>query len=129
MGMHNPSVSSDGKKVIVDWSRPPEGLWLLSLIDSTQVLLAEKDYVPIAWSSDGKWIYVSEINGKNVKVLKIHTVTNETNTVTVLPFEIDFMDLLNANISMAPDGKRFVCTVFESKSDVWLVENFDLEVE
>jgi len=44
--------------------------------------------------------------------------------VVTLPFEskIDFLD-------MTPDGRRVVCAVRESVSDVWLMENFDPEVK
>jgi hypothetical protein len=30
------------------------------------------------------------------------------------------------SVTPLPDGNQFVCTVYSSKSDVWLVENFDL---
>jgi hypothetical protein len=29
---------------------------------------------------------------------------------------------------MFPDGRRFVCTVYFSRADVWIVEDFDASV-
>ena len=29
------------------------------------------------------------------------------------------------SVSMTPDGRRFVCTVYSSSSDVWIVDDFD----
>jgi hypothetical protein len=47
----------------------------------------------------------------------------EAKTFVTLPFEnISY-------ISMHPNGKRVVCSVSETQSDVWLMENFDPEVK
>ena len=32
---------------------------------------------------------------------------------------------LIAEVRISPDGQKFVCRVIESKSDVWVMENFD----
>jgi hypothetical protein len=29
------------------------------------------------------------------------------------------------SVAMAPDGRRFVATIYSSRSDVWVVDNFD----
>ena len=41
-------------------------------------------------------------------------------TIVELPFhEV-------GGIAMFPDGRRFVVSVYSSRSDVWIVENFDM---
>jgi hypothetical protein len=44
-------------------------------------------------------------------------------TVTYLPFEEI------GSVAMTPDGRRFVFTVYSSRSDVWVVDNFDASPE
>jgi hypothetical protein len=41
-------------------------------------------------------------------------------TILSLPFEEI------GSVAMFPDGRRFVASVYSSRSDVWLVENFDV---
>jgi hypothetical protein len=43
----------------------------------------------------------------------------EVKTIASLPFEEI------GGVSMTPDGRRFVYTVYSSRSDVWVVDNFD----
>ena len=54
------------------------------------------------------------------------TRLTKTGTTITLSFEAD---IWQDGISMTPDGKRIVCNVVELQSDVWLMENFDPEVE
>ena len=39
-------------------------------------------------------------------------------------FELPFEEI--GSVAVLPDGRRFVCTVYSSRSDVWVVENFDI---
>jgi hypothetical protein len=43
----------------------------------------------------------------------------EVETVVALPFDEI------GSVSATPDGRRFVCTVYSSRSDVWVVDDFD----
>ena len=44
-------------------------------------------------------------------------------TVASLPFEEI------GDVTMTPDGRRFVVAVYSSRSDVWVVDNFDASTE
>ena len=89
---------------------------------------------PIGWSTDGRHIYVLE--GRNAiyrgpvlsfvgetvtaaKILKVPVGGGAARTVVTLPFDEI------GSVSMTPDGRRFVCTVYSSSSDVWIVDDFD----
>lgn len=121
-----PCYAPDGNRIAVSWNRRPElGLWLISLDDSSQVRLCPWlglfDY-PIRWSADGDWIYAKD--WLRPEILRIPVTGGEPKKFLTLPFE----DIDDGGIAMTPDGKNIVCTVSESLSDIWLMENFDPEV-
>jgi serine/threonine protein kinase len=131
--MFYPRYSPDGKKVAVYWNRrPTRGLWMISLEDSSQVLLHSGYISPIEWSSDGNWIYGSYIsfalfgwdaNILSPKILMIPVSGGQAKEFVTLSLENI------TGISMDSDKKKFVCAVLETQSDVWLMENFDPEVK
>ena len=77
--------------------------------------------MPIEWSADGKWIYAWN-REKPLEILKIPASGGRPETLVTLPFEHIY-----PGIGMTPDGKRIVCAVVETQSDVWVMENFDPE--
>ncbi|MDP3025038.1 MAG: hypothetical protein Q8O10_05840 [candidate division Zixibacteria bacterium] len=122
--MFNPRYSPDGKKVAVHWNRrPTRGLWVISLQDSSQVLLHRGFILPIRWSSNGKSVYALNVSEKPSKILMIPVSGGKTKTFLTLPFE------KIGSVSMSPDGKKMVFTVPETQSDAWLMEDFDPEVK
>jgi serine/threonine protein kinase len=123
--MFFPRYSPDGKSVAVYWNRRKQhgayGLWLVSLADSSQALLSKGTLIPIEWSADGKWIYAWDYRKKPREVLRISAKGGEPKPFAVLPFEnITFGE----SIGMTTDGKHLICVVNETRSDVWLMENF-----
>jgi hypothetical protein len=90
--------------------------------------------MPVGWSADGSSIYVVE--GKNstyrglaaplgetvtdAKILMVPLNGGVVETVAALPFEEI------GSVAMTPDGRRFILTVYSSRSDVWVVDNFDV---
>jgi serine/threonine protein kinase len=130
--MFRPRYSPDGKKVAVMWNRRREagkkmsGLWMILLEDSSQVRLHPEWIVPIAWSTDGKWIYGSSSTSLDIFSADISMIPvsgGQAKEFVTLPLENI------TGISMDSDKKKFVCTVLETQSDVWLMENFDPEVK
>ena len=55
----------------------------------------------------------------NVKILKV-SESGAASVVVTLPFDEV------GGIAITPDGGRLVCTVYSSRSDLWIVENFDV---
>ena len=137
----DPRYSPDGKSVAVAWNRG-EGrisLWKISPEDTSQVIKPKEDAAsarrfPIAWSTDGDWIYAvntAEATATATRIIKIHTTSGEVRTAALLPGLGSGLQVIGSGvISMTPDGKRFVVAVWEeSPSDVWLVENFDPDAQ
>jgi Tol biopolymer transport system component len=127
--MFDLTTSPDGKGVAVLWNRKGrtlDGIWRISLEDSSQTFLYPTGGDPIQWSADGKWIYVLEgpaAETKGARIITIPAAGGEPEAVLTLPFEGVYP------ASMTSDGRRIVCDVWETQSDVWLMENFDPEVE
>jgi Tol biopolymer transport system component/DNA-binding winged helix-turn-helix (wHTH) protein len=133
--------SPDGKKIAVSWNRRPiRGVWLIDPEDSSETLvlgarsLSDPFPYPIGWSPDGAFILAYE--GKraayrgitasfeetvtDVKILRVPVKGGPPETLLTLPFDEV------GSIAMFPDGRRFVASVYSSRSDVWAVDNFDL---
>jgi serine/threonine protein kinase len=131
--MFYPCYSPDCRKVAVRWNRkipPKPGIWLISLEDSSQIFLQPTYSRPIGWSEAGNLIYYSNylqpgwfFDILSPEILMIPVSGGKEKTFMALPFENI------TNIRMLPSGKKFVCSVIETQSDVWLMENFDPEVK
>ena len=123
-----PRYSLDGRKIAVHWNRIDDprgrrpGIWIVSLEDSVERFIPQtRDFSRIiGWSPDGNWIYSHASFGGNT----VHAVAvdgGQSRTLFTMPGTI-----LGGTIT--PDGRKIVCSVLESKSDVWLAENFDPDV-
>lgn len=58
------------------------------------------------------------------KILKLAVNGGDVTTVASLPSAEEI-----GSVSMTPDGRRFIYTVYSSRSDVWIVEHFDVSAE
>lgn len=134
----SPVGSPDGRKIAVFWNRRSNrGLWVIDAKDRQETLVYKTSAgssMPIGWSADGRSIYLVE--GKNstgrdralrlgettaeAKILMVPVDGREVTIVASLPFEEI------GGVSMTPDGRRFVFTVYSSRSDVWVVDDFDV---
>jgi Tol biopolymer transport system component len=132
---NEPHNSPDGKKLAVHWDRwdapiDSTGIWIFSLDGASQRLLYRSVLAfPVAWSTDGNWIYAADLIDNQVKIVRINVTNGKTQILATLPFAPHKLKMLERFISMAPDGRTFICRVYEEFSDVWVMENFDPEVE
>jgi len=110
------SFSPKGDSVALLWNRKPYGLWLISGPERTERFLAA-DLRPDGWSADGRWIYA---HGRKAReILRVNVDTGNVETVGRFPV---------GNISacdVTPDHRSLICSLAESKSDVWIVDHFD----
>jgi serine/threonine-protein kinase len=124
------TCSPDGRKVAVRWNKGPKpdwGLWVISLDDSSEVLLRKGDTSPIGWSSDGKWVYASEIVSGALNFLAISSENGQTKDLFTLPLSLE-MGMVWSPVNTV-DGKHFVFSGRKTQSDVWIIENFDPEIK
>ncbi|MCK4753648.1 MAG: hypothetical protein KAS58_00360, partial [Calditrichia bacterium] len=128
--------SPDGKNVVVPWVREEgQKLWLISLEDTSKTCLQDQNaadtWSPLLWSADGTWLYVVQIGRRKIKILNVPVNGDKPKIFAELPFESLYSKtgLGSDAITMTPDGSLIVCSVRESISDIWVLENFDPEVE
>lgn len=133
-----PEYSPDGQRIVIWWSgRRPTGLWTIDNQGSETSIhavtaLSSSNPLPIGWSADGTAVYAYDgkrAADRGLSVIFRETVTaarilrvplngGQPTTIVSLPFEEV------GGIAMFPDGRRFVVSVYSSRSDAWLVDNF-----
>jgi Tol biopolymer transport system component len=97
------------------WNRLPQrGLWTISLVDRSETLLHAGECRPAGWSPDGRSVYA--YCGSDM--LSVPAGGGVPHTVFTAPDHI-------ASADVSPDGKKFVYSASETKSDVWIVDDFD----
>ena len=123
-------------EIAVFWNRPPlQGLWTVDKDRRERPVYrtASQMVIPIGWSPDGHSIYFIEGRsatyrgltaalGDTVTDARIRIVSangGKAETVATLPFEEI------GGVAMSPRDRKFVVTVYSSRSDVWVVDNFD----
>jgi Tol biopolymer transport system component len=118
--LYNPTYSPDGKKVAVFWNRLSQrGVWVISLIDHSETFLSGTYRYPAGWSPDGSSIYAHDYAGNRMLSIPVDPAGRGTpHTVFAIPERI-------GAASVSADGKKFVYSATETKSDVWVVDNFD----
>lgn len=92
-------------------------------LDSSQAIVCSDKQSHIrrvlGCSLDNRWIYATD--GDNI--LRISATGLPIDTIATIPLESFYW------MSMSPDARTLVCSVHESRSDLWLVENFDPNVK
>jgi DNA-binding winged helix-turn-helix (wHTH) protein/Tol biopolymer transport system component len=134
-----PEYSPDGQRILVYSSRRPHGLWILDTGNLGAISVRAEDPksssnpLPLGWSADSRAVYVydgkraaargsSAPYGETITAARIDRIPLNgapPTTIVELPFEEI------GGVAMFPDGRRFVVSVYSSRSDVWVVEHFD----
>ena len=132
----SPVYSPDGRQVAVQGNLPPKhGIYVIDAREHREKLVyaTPEDVTPVGWSADAHFIYV--LNSKTLnfrgptapggetkteaKILRVSVQGGPVKTVAVLPFEEI------GGVTMTPDGRKFICAVYSSRSDIWVVDDFD----
>jgi Tol biopolymer transport system component len=117
--MASPEYSRDGKQVAINCNCPGgEGVWVVSVSDSSSKLIHNDiETFPVGWSADGAWVYALKPATKSL--MRIPTRGGTAETLLDIPFE------RVGDIDITPDGTRIVAAVPVTQADIWLIENFD----
>jgi Tol biopolymer transport system component/DNA-binding winged helix-turn-helix (wHTH) protein len=134
--MFQPAYSPAGRNVAVMWNRPPNrGVWVVDQVDHQETFVYKTTAAwaaPVGWSADGLAIYAVE--GKNLAARGLTSPFGETLTdarIVMIPLKgspktvATFPPEEVGGITMTAEGRRFVYAVYSSRSDVWVVDNFD----
>ncbi|MGB5872220.1 MAG: protein kinase [Bacteroidota bacterium] len=123
----SPIWSPDGGTVAVrvfyGWDDPLTGIWLMSGEDSKRQLSGEWDLVPLSWSKEGSRIYTLKV-GTGI----IHTIDVRKGLVREY-IELPFESVDHKMLTMSADGTFFLYNHLDIRRDLWLVEDFDPELE
>ena len=125
----NPCLSPNGFNISVFWNRSPtktsKGLWIFSS-DSLQKLVMAGNIIPLRWSEDSKWIYALNFNQSPYEVLMISPTNGNSKVILILPQD----KIINAEaVDITPNRKTIVAAIQETNSDMWMIENFDPDIE
>jgi dipeptidyl aminopeptidase/acylaminoacyl peptidase len=113
-----PYFSPDGKKFAIFWNRDPEaGLWIITREKYSEQLLLPGECFPLGWSSDGNSVYTMKDFAPEVLQIRLRE-SRHSRPVTSVPGHV----LIGA-------GHKIIVSVGEVKSDVWLIKDFDPEVD
>jgi serine/threonine-protein kinase len=114
----SPRVSPNGGRVAIYWNRAHQrGLWLISLRDSSRILLKEGRLSPVGWTGDGKAVLAVDWVAGDLLRLRVDGAAENRMT---LPFP-------ETDCSSADSFRRglIVCAVRELVADVWMITGFD----
>jgi serine/threonine protein kinase len=85
------------------------------------VPLPEGQFFPIGWSSNGTQVYaVASENSR--QIVAIPARGGESKPIMTLPVPDGQMV---GEAAITPDARSVVFSVFDSKSDIWMIDNFD----
>jgi len=122
-----PRFSPDGEFVALSWNHGgAQRLWVVSLRDGSRRLLYEPEFLePLGWSPDSKWVYAVTSPIRSPRILRVPVSGGEAEAVLTLPFA----RLASDGHTTSPDGTFAVLAVSDVQSEVWMVEDFDPDLE
>ena len=116
-----PKFSPDGKKAAVFWNRSDkkELLWVIDLGSGRQDGVSNLGLFPQGWSANGDDIYC--LTNDLTSLLRVSVESGHPVNIFNSFGKIQWVDV-------DPLGPKFVLSIAEIKSDVWVMENFDPHV-
>jgi TolB protein len=117
-----PNFSPDGKKFAILWNRgDKEGLWIVDMENHLERSLLPGLAWPLGWSPDAKFIFAYMDGAAEILQIPLEE-SEQPGTITIMPGQIN-------SGTVSPDGRKIIVEVREDKSDVWLMKDFDPQVD
>ena len=121
--LYSPLFSPNGRDLVIMGTRANflSSLWRVALPNGSWTRLGDPEpglKRPLLWADDG-WIYYAGRGG----IRRVRPNTGQSEPYATLPIACDQFQL-----SISRDARRLVCTVTESKPDIWIATDFDPEV-
>jgi Tol biopolymer transport system component len=124
--------SPDGNRIALNWNRngfDKDGIWVISLGDSSQKLLKQGLFRHIDWSEDGRWVHAVEYDSLKYKpgkedYIKIELESGQVTELPVIAFKINgesYYKTINERPEIFIHSKTI--------SDIWMIENFDPDIK
>jgi hypothetical protein len=122
--MFGATYSPDETRVALYWNRPPQrGIWILFPATGAEDKVYDGYVFPAGWSPDGLSVYVVDLSDSNSpRLLSIPGSGGDARVLAELPWQTEGVHCASR------DGRRFVCAVPQSSSDVWITQHFDADV-
>ena len=132
-----PKFSPDRNRIafLIRYKSPDEksGIWILDIETGHREEIYrwnEPGYfvIPLRWSLDGNYIFALSIGFfRDLDTADILAISVDDGTYDVIASIPESYSNMFSEIS--PDGKFFVASISESPRDIWMIENFDPEVD
>lgn len=118
--MFSAETDPAGRFVALYWNRRvSDGIWLVSLADSSQRLLHPGSLMPLRWLATGDVLYARE-HRSPFRVLRIPIAAPDSTTTVPLLHPCP-----DGTSDVSPDGSRILCAEGTRVLDVWLIRDFD----
>jgi len=102
----------------------PDSLSLLSPDGKTDRLLSKRRWNLFTWSKDGSSVYGLRAEKRHWMLVSIAVADGKEKTLS--EFDLPLGQGLFGSLSLAPDGASVTTSLFHNKSDIWLIEDFNL---
>jgi serine/threonine protein kinase len=121
--MAAPAYSPSGRQVAISCNCPEgEGIWVVAANDTSRTLIHDdSEILPLGWSADGDWVFAFDPEARSI--LRLASRGGTAELLATIPFE------RVGGVDVTPDGTTIAASVPVSQGDIWLIENFDPELD
>jgi len=110
--------SPTGRQVALHWTREQEGLWVLTGPDRTERFLAAGLW-PAGWTADGRWIHAYRYADR--EIVRVNAESGAATSVGRFSEGVLGMGACG----QTPDRGALICSLDDTKTDLWIVDHFD----